>query len=113
MIVAQTLRRNTKITATTSPIESSSVNSTSSTEARIVCVRSDTSSTFTSGGMLFTSRGSFASTASTVLMTFAPGCLNTSSSTAGLPFCHAASLAFCGPSTAWPISRTRTGPFPR
>ncbi len=42
MIVAHTLRRNTKITSTTRPIDSSRVNSTSPTEARIVCVRSET-----------------------------------------------------------------------
>jgi hypothetical protein len=38
--VAGTLRRKTKITITTSAIVSISVNSTSCTEARIVCVRS-------------------------------------------------------------------------
>ncbi len=45
---------------------------------------------------------------STVSITLAPGCLKTTSSTAGLLFAQAASLWFSGPSTAWPMSRTRT-----
>ena len=49
--VAGTLRRNTKITITTSAIESTSVNSTSCTEARIVCVRSTRMLTSTVGGI--------------------------------------------------------------
>ncbi len=40
MIVAETLRRNTKITGTTSTSASSSVNCTSRTEARIDTERS-------------------------------------------------------------------------
>ena len=40
MSVAETLRRNRKITSTTSAMASSSVNSTSCTEARIVTERS-------------------------------------------------------------------------
>ena len=42
MIVAQTLRRNRKITITTSAMVSISVNSTSCTEALMVVVRSTT-----------------------------------------------------------------------
>ncbi len=113
MIVAQTLRRNRKITITTSPIESSSVNSTSVTEARMVWVRSEATWTLMSGGMLFSSCGSFASTPSTVSMTLAPGCLKMISSTPGLLFCQAASCEFCGPLIALPMSLIRIGPVPR
>ena len=52
MTVAQNVRRNTKITATTRPMVSSSVNCTSSTEARMVCVRSLRISTCIDGGMV-------------------------------------------------------------
>ena len=91
-------------------IERPSVVSTSLTEARMVCVRSEITSTCTSGGMLFSKRGSRARTPSTASITLAPGCLNTSSSTAGLLSCQAETWRFCGPSIAWPTSRTRTGP---
>ncbi len=75
MTVAQKLRRNTKMTPTTRAMVSSSVTSTSSTEARIVCVRSLRMSTWMAGGMAACSRGSSALIASTVSMTLAPGCL--------------------------------------
>lgn len=71
------------------------MNSTSLTEARMVCVRSDTMSTFTSAGTLRTSCGSRARIASTVLMTLAPACLNTKSST-----CLPAALIASSTSTA-------------
>ncbi len=45
MMVAQALRRNRKITMTTSATDSIRVNSTSLTEARIVSVRSETTLT--------------------------------------------------------------------
>src|ERR1700730_18685765 len=50
MMVAQALRRNRKITITTSAIVSASVCSTSSTEALIVVVRLATMSTLMEGG---------------------------------------------------------------
>ncbi len=78
--VAATLRRNTKITITTSAMVSSSVNSTSLTDARIVCVRSISVSTLTVGGIAACRRGSAALIASTVSMTLAPGCLVMTSS---------------------------------
>ena len=78
-MVAQTLRRNRKITITTRLIDSSSVNCTSRTEARMVCVRSMTMLTWIDGGIAASSRGSAALIRSTVSMTLAPGCLNTSS----------------------------------
>ena len=75
MIVAQTLRRNTKITTTTRPMDSISVNWTSATDARMVCVRSMMVSTWTDGGIAASSRGIAAWIASTVSMTLASGCL--------------------------------------
>src|SRR5271165_6956774 len=51
MMVAQALRRNRKITNTTSTMVMPSVISTSSTEALMVVVRSATVSTLIEGGM--------------------------------------------------------------
>ena len=51
MIVAQTLRRKTKITITTSTMVSSSVNWTSWTEARMVWVRSLSVKMWIAGGI--------------------------------------------------------------
>ena len=73
MIVAQRLRRNTKITPTTRPIVSSSVNCTSATEARMVVVRSEITEILIVGGIDSSSCGSAALIACTVLMTLAPG----------------------------------------
>ena len=53
--VAQNLRRNRKMTRTTSAIVSIRVNSTSETEARIACDRSATRSTCTARGIDFSS----------------------------------------------------------
>ena len=50
MIVAGTLRRNTKITATTSATDSINSNSTSCTEARMVVVRSVSTATSSAAG---------------------------------------------------------------
>ncbi len=111
--VARTLRRNKRMTSTTSAIVRANVNSTSATEARIVCVRSTMVSIFIPGGISAASRGIAAFTSSTVWITFAPGCLNTSRITAlrgpSLSPFSAAMLRSCGPETAWPTSRTRTG----
>ena len=52
MNVAQKLRRNSSTTSTTSAMVSTSVNSTSCTEARMVTVRSSMVSTFIAAGML-------------------------------------------------------------
>ena len=49
------LRRNRKITITTRAMDSSRVNSTSLTEARMVCVRSTMVRTWMAGGMLASS----------------------------------------------------------
>ena len=75
MIVAQALRRNRKITITTSAIDSASVNSTSWTEAWMVVVRLATMSTLIEGGTEARACGSSASTRCSASMTLAPGCL--------------------------------------
>ena len=75
IMVAHTFRRNRKITITTRPIDSISVNCTSWTEARMVWVRSMISVTWTDGGMEAIRRGSCALMASTVSMMLAFGCL--------------------------------------
>ncbi len=73
--VAAMLRRNRKITSTTSTMVSASVDSTSLTAARMVCVRSISVSTLTVGGIAACSLGSARLMASTVSITLAPGCL--------------------------------------
>ncbi len=75
----------------------------------MVCVRSDATSTWTEAGSEAVSRGSSAWMRSTVWTTLAPGCFEMINRMLGAPFDQAASLVFCGPSTAWPMSRTRTG----
>ena len=83
----------------------------------MVCVRSMMVSIFMPGGISEARRGIAAFTSSTVWITFAPGCLNTSRITAlrapSLSPFSAAMLTSCGPSTARPTSRTRTGAPPR
>ena len=81
--VAHSLRRNTKMTITTSPTVSTRVNCTSSTEARIGSVRSVSTSTFTDGGIVAVNCGRSALMRSTVSMMFAPGWRWMSRSTAG------------------------------
>ena len=110
MIVAHTLRRKTKITITTSTTVSSSVNWTSSTEARMVWVRSLSVKMWIAGGMASFRRGSSAVMRSTVLITLAPGWPKITRKMPRLPSAHAACLASCGPTTAWPMSRTLSGP---
>ena len=88
MMVAQTLRRNRKITITTRPIDSIRVNCTSCTDARMVSVRSTITLTCIDGGIDASSAGSAALMRSTVSMTLAPGCLKISSMMPRLPFCQ-------------------------
>ena len=123
--VAGTLRKKTKITITTSAMVSSRVNSTSSTEALMFCVRSTSTLTCTAGGSAASNTGSAARMRATVSTTLAPGTLNTPS-TMARPLigalsvrlapapenAHAACLTSSGPVTARPTSRTRIGaPF--
>ena len=105
--VAHSLRRNTAMTPTTSAMVSNSVNCTSCTLALMVCVRSETISTFTAGGTAACSCGRACLIAATVLMTLAPLCRCTASSTAGLAFSQPASVRSSGATIARPMSRTR------
>src|SRR5665213_1157318 len=73
MMVAHSERRNRKITITTSAIVTLSVNSTSLTEALMVCERSDANSILTEGGMDARSCGIMALTCLTMSIVFAPG----------------------------------------
>ena len=112
MMVAQALRRNKKITMTTSAMVRTSVNSTSCTAALMVVVRFAMMSTLIDEGTDAMACGSRFSTRCSASMTLAPGCLLTSSRMPLRPFCQAVSRVFSGPSTAMPMSRMRmAAPF--
>ncbi len=74
MTVAETLRRNRKITAMTRPMVSSSVNLTSATDSRIATDRSVRTSSDTAAGSCSRNVGSSCLTASTTCTTLVPGC---------------------------------------
>ena len=105
MNVAGRLRRNTKITSTTRAIESSSSNSTSETEARIVVVWSERIRTSRAAGRVCSSFGSSAFTELTTASTFDPGWRWILTMIAGVLLAQAASSAFCAPSTTLATSR--------
>src|SRR5580765_8473035 len=95
MIVADQLRRNRKMTATTRKSVSSSVNVTSSTLALIVCERSYSTFIFTDGGI---SSWIFPSAALTRLATstvFVPGWRWIASTIERSPLYQLAVLLFC------------------
>ena len=92
MIVADRLRRNRKITITTSATVSISSNCTSATEARIVVVRSVRICTFTDAGSDACKRGSSVLIRSTTAMMLAPGWRWMLTITAGVRFIQAACL---------------------
>ena len=73
MKVAGMLRRNRKMTITTRPTASASSNSTSSTEARMVVVRSVSGVIVTDAGNDLRSEGRIFLMLSTTWMTLAPG----------------------------------------
>ena len=73
MMVAGMLRRNRKMTITTRPTASASSNSTSSTEARMVAVRSVSGLTVIEAGSDALSEGKSLLMLSTTWMTLAPG----------------------------------------
>ena len=73
MSVAEALRKNTKITATTRPMASASSVCMSLTEARMVVVRSVSTCTSIDAGSVLCNWGSKALMRSTVSMTLAPG----------------------------------------
>ncbi len=109
MSVAQKPRRKRNTTATTSPTVSINVRWTSTRLARMVCVRSLTTSALTEAGSERSSAGSARLMASTVSTTLPPGCLWMSTMMARRPWIQAACFTSCGPDTACPMSRTRTG----
>ena len=110
--VARALRRNTKITSTTSITASASSYSTSRTEARMVVVRSVSTWTSIEAGSEAWSCGSNALIRSTTSMTLAPGWRCTFMMMAGVASIQAPSLSFSVPSTTVPTSLSRTGaPF--
>ena len=74
MIVAETFRRNRKMTNTTSPIVRSSVNFTSATDWRIGIDRSVRTSSDSDAGSCSRKVGSSAFTASHTATTLVPGC---------------------------------------
>ncbi|MNC85882.1 hypothetical protein D3C83_15010 [compost metagenome] len=73
MTVPASVRRNRKITSTTSATASISSNCTSSTEARMVVVRSVSSDTSKAAGRVAVNCGNRRFTRSTTSITFAPG----------------------------------------
>jgi hypothetical protein len=98
MSVARRLRRKTKMTITTRPMVSTSVNSTSSTDARTVSVRSARMSTSMPCGSDASSCGRSAFTRSATSMTLAPGWRCTLRMMARLSLAQPASCAFSTPS---------------
>ena len=112
MNVAGRLRRNRKITITTSATASRSSNCTSATDPRIVTVRSVSSVTSIAEGSDACSDGSSFFTRSTTSITFVPGCRWTLRMIAGVALAHAARRLFSAASTASATSCRRTGaPF--
>ena len=111
MTVAQTFRRNRKITMMTSAMVSSMVRSTSLTEARIVVVRSTILSTLMDAGPQQGLRKLFVDARHGVDDVGA-GLLEDDEQNAALAVAHRRQLGVLGPSTATPISRIRIGaPF--
>src|SRR5467141_1676487 len=92
--VADGLRRNTKITMTTRTTARPSSNSTSATDARIVVVRSVSTSTSIPAGSAALSCGNSAWIRSTTSMTLAPGWRWMLRMIAWSVFIQAASLVF-------------------
>ena len=110
--VAGTLRKNRKITSTTSATASTSSNCTSRKAARMVTVRSDSKDSCTAPGRLACSRGSMAWMRSTVSITFAPGWRCTLRMMARRSFDQAARRAFSAPSTtSATLPRRMAAPF--
>ena len=107
--VADTLRRNTKITSTTRAMVSSRVNCTSCTDSRMATERSYTTLRPTAAGSCARNTGSRASTASTTSMVFVPGWRWMASTTARSLLNHEATLSVCTPSMTRPTSSSRTG----
>src|SRR3984885_5512719 len=99
MIVAATLRRNTKMTRTTNTTANTNSSSTSATEARMVTVRSVRTAISTAAGIAARREGSNSWMLLTTAMTLAPGWRCTLIMTAGSRFVQAPSLVFSELST--------------
>src|SRR5664280_1642265 len=82
MNVGQNRRKKRKITITTNEMLTTSDSSTSSTDARIVVVRSLSTISFTEGGIQRCSCGNCVLIRFTVSITLAPACLKTINNTA-------------------------------
>ena len=109
MIVARTLRRKNSTTSTTRTMATTSVNSTSAIEARMVPVRSFTMSRVIPLGRTLCRRGNSFFSASTVPMMLAPGWRKTSRITAGSPLYQPPTRLFSSPSTTLATSLSMTG----
>ena len=108
MMVAAKLRRNRKMTITTSAMVSISSYSTSLTEARMVTVRSVSTRTCTLAGRLVRSCGSNFWMRSTTAMMLAPGWRWIFTMTAGVRSIQAACCEFSAASTMVATSEART-----
>ncbi len=112
MMVAGRLRRNTKITATTSATASTSSKAASLTEARIMPVESCATVTSMPAGRVARRPGSRRMIWSTVLITLAPGWRCTLSTMAGVPLYQAPRSTSCAAWLTRATSRRCTGaPF--
>ena len=100
MTVTHNARRKMKIVATTSPMVSSSVFSTSLTDARMVFVRSDTTDSLIALGNCARSRGSSLLMRSTVSMALAPLVSRMFRTMASRPLYQPTSSGFAGPISA-------------
>ena len=106
--VARPLRRNKKTTRTTRQTATTSVRSTSRNDARMVVVRSITTSTLIALGMDARSCGSIAVMLSTVSIMLAFGCRVMMISTEGLPLEEPELRRSCTESTTLPRSVSLT-----
>ena len=109
MIVARTLRRNRKITITTSASVNSSVNLTSLTECLIDSARSNIVSTCTLGGSCGVSSVITFCTPFDTSTVFTPGCRMIASAMFERPFNSLMPRVFCRSSMTLPRSPSRTG----
>src|ERR1700738_1178550 len=108
-MVAQKLRRNMKITMTTSATDSSNGHCKSLREAAMVGVGSEMTLIFTAAGIDAWSTGIIALTLPTVWTTLAPGWRWIARMIARFWLNQAEISSFSPALTAWPISRMRTG----
>src|ERR1035437_2206530 len=106
--VAERLRRKRKITRTTTPIVSSSVNSTSCMEPRMDCDASKAMERWIAGGISLRNSGSRRLTLSTTSTVFVPGWRCTARITARLLSYHATILSLSTLSMTLPSSPRRT-----